>query len=58
MTVDVIEELRAELRDCLFSPAERKALEAQLAELIWQRNRPATSGEASPAGQRFSTAGA
>ncbi|WP_200844608.1 hypothetical protein [Bradyrhizobium sp. USDA 3458] len=58
MTVDVIEELRAELRDCLFSLAERKALEAQLAELIRQRNQPTTSGDASPADQRFSTAGA
>ena len=57
MTVDVIEELHAELRDCLFSPAERKALEAQLAELIRQRNQPTTSGDAS-FDQRFSTAGA
>jgi hypothetical protein len=40
MTVDVIEELRAELRACLFTPAERKALEAELAELIRQRNEP------------------
>ena len=38
MTVDVIEELRAELRECLFTPAERKALEAELADLIRQRN--------------------
>ncbi|MCP1845766.1 hypothetical protein ACVIHI_008769 [Bradyrhizobium sp. USDA 4524] len=38
MTVDVIEELRAELRQCLFTPAERKALEAELADLIRQRN--------------------
>ena len=58
MTVDTIEELRAELRDCLFSPGERKALEAQLAELIRQRNQPITSGGASSADQRFSTAGA
>lgn len=56
MTVDVIEELRAELRDCLFDPAERKALEAQCAELIRQRNQPTTSGDASPADQRFSNA--
>ncbi len=45
MTVDVIEELRAELRDCLFSPAERKTLEAQLAKLIrnaTSQPRPAT----------------
>ncbi|MBB4383701.1 hypothetical protein [Bradyrhizobium sp. SBR1B] len=58
MTVDVIEELRAELRDCWFSPAERNALEAQFAELIRQRNQPTTSGDASPPDQRFSTAGA
>ncbi|MGY3233291.1 hypothetical protein ACVWZ4_007350 [Bradyrhizobium sp. USDA 4472] len=58
MTVDTIEELRAELRDCLFGPAERKALEAQLVELIRQRNQPTTSGDAWPADQRFSTAGA
>ncbi|MCP3467988.1 hypothetical protein [Bradyrhizobium sp. CCGUVB23] len=36
--VDTIEELRAELRDCLFTPAERKALEAELTELIRQRD--------------------
>ncbi len=58
MTVDTIEELRAELRNCLFSPAERKVLEAQLTELIWQRNQPTTSGDASPVDQRFSIAGA
>ncbi|WP_314963812.1 hypothetical protein [Bradyrhizobium cosmicum] len=34
----IIEELRAELRECLFTPAERKALEAELADLIRQRN--------------------
>jgi hypothetical protein len=38
MTVDTVEELRAELRECLFTPAERKALEAELADLIRQRN--------------------
>lgn len=39
MTVaDTIEELRAELRDCLFAPAERKALEAELTELIRLRD--------------------
>jgi hypothetical protein len=38
MTIDTIEELRAELRDCLFTPTERKALELELAELIRQRN--------------------
>ncbi|UPK40817.1 hypothetical protein IVB18_50285 (plasmid) [Bradyrhizobium sp. 186] len=38
MTVDTIEELRAELRECVFTPAERKALEVELAELICQRN--------------------
>ncbi|WP_190242241.1 hypothetical protein [Bradyrhizobium algeriense] len=38
MTVDTIEELRAELRECVFTPVERKALEVELAELINQRN--------------------
>ncbi len=38
MTIDTIEELRAELRVCVFTPAERKALERELAELIRQRN--------------------
>ena len=38
MTIDTIEELRAELRDCVFKSAERKALEVELAELIRQRN--------------------
>lgn len=38
MTVDTIEELRAELRECLFTPTERKALEAELADLIRKRN--------------------
>jgi len=38
MTIDTIEELRAELRGCVFTPAERKALEVELAELIRQRN--------------------
>jgi hypothetical protein len=38
MTLDTIEELRAELRECVFTPAERKALEVELAELIRQRN--------------------
>lgn len=38
MTLDIIEELRAELRDCVFTPAERKALEAELADLIRQRD--------------------
>ncbi|UPK31003.1 hypothetical protein [Bradyrhizobium sp. 195] len=38
MTIDIIEELRAELRDCVFTPAERKALEIELAELIRQRH--------------------
>lgn len=38
MTIDTIEELRIELRECLFRPAERKALEIELAELIRQRN--------------------
>lgn len=38
MTVDTVEELRAELCECVFTPAERKALELELAELIRQRN--------------------
>ncbi|MBR0965690.1 hypothetical protein JQ554_15460 [Bradyrhizobium diazoefficiens] len=38
MAIDTIEELRAELRECVFTPAERKALERELAELIRQRN--------------------
>ena len=38
MTIDTIEELRAELRDCAFTPAERKVLEVELSELIRQRN--------------------
>ncbi|SFJ60031.1 hypothetical protein [Bradyrhizobium sp. Gha] len=38
MTIDTIEELRAELRECVFTPAKRKALERELAELIRQRN--------------------
>lgn len=38
MTIDTIEELRAELRGCIFTPAERKVLELELAELIRQRD--------------------
>jgi hypothetical protein len=38
MIVDTIEELRAELRECVFAPAERKALEIELAKLIRQRD--------------------
>ena len=38
MTIDTIEEVRAELRGCVFTPAERKSLEVELAELIRQRN--------------------
>jgi hypothetical protein len=38
MTVDIIAELRAELRACLFTPAQRKVLEAELADLIRQRD--------------------
>ncbi|MGY4325718.1 hypothetical protein ACVWWG_000132 [Bradyrhizobium sp. LB7.2] len=38
MTIDTIEELRAELRECVFTPAERKALEVELAEPIRQRS--------------------
>ncbi|MCK1724977.1 hypothetical protein [Bradyrhizobium sp. 142] len=46
MTVaDTIEELRAELRNCLFTPAERKALEAELTELIRLRDAALAAGE-------------
>ncbi|MCK1448805.1 hypothetical protein IVB34_46015 [Bradyrhizobium sp. 2] len=45
MTIDTIEELRAELRECVFTPAERKALEVELAELIRQRNEALAAGE-------------
>ncbi|MGL9623028.1 hypothetical protein QRQ56_34150 [Bradyrhizobium sp. U531] len=45
MTIDTIEELRAELRDCVFTPAERKALELELAELIRQRDEARAAGE-------------
>ena len=45
MTVDTIEELRAELRECLFTPAERMALEVELAELIRQRNKALAAEE-------------
>jgi hypothetical protein len=38
MTIDTTEELRAELRGCVFTPAERKALELELSELIRQRD--------------------
>ena len=38
MIIDTIEEVRAELRGCVFTPAERKSLEVELAELIRQRN--------------------
>ena len=58
MTIDTIEDLRAELRDCLFSPAERKALEAELAELIRQRDEAITSDDTSPPDQTLFTAGA
>ncbi|WP_338832647.1 hypothetical protein [Bradyrhizobium sp. 27S5] len=46
MTVDTIEELRAELRECVFTPAERKALEVELAELIRQRDEALVAEEA------------
>lgn len=36
--IDTIEELRAELRECLFTAEERRAIEAELAELIRQRD--------------------
>ncbi|WP_201760074.1 hypothetical protein [Bradyrhizobium sp. AC87j1] len=38
MTIDTLEELRAELRECVFTPTERKSLERELAELMRQRN--------------------
>jgi hypothetical protein len=37
-TIDDIEELRAELRHCLFSAAERREAEANLAELLRVRD--------------------
>ncbi|MHC2295178.1 hypothetical protein [Bradyrhizobium barranii] len=45
MIVDTIEELRAELRECLFTPAERMALEVELAEPIRQRNKALAAEE-------------
>ena len=45
MIVDTIEELRAELRECLFTPAERMALEVELAELIRQSNKALAAEE-------------
>lgn len=36
--IDTIQELRAELRACLFSAKERKVLETELADLIRQRD--------------------
>jgi hypothetical protein len=55
MTIDTIEELRAELRECVFTPAERKALERELAELIRRRNEAlaAEGGGISPLVLRF-----
>ncbi|MDL2403151.1 hypothetical protein PY650_18515 [Rhizobium calliandrae] len=35
-TIDQINELRAELRSCLFAPEERAAAEAELAVLVAQ----------------------
>ena len=45
MTIDIIEELRAELRDCVFTSAERNKLELELAELIRQRDEALAAGE-------------
>lgn len=45
MTIDTIEELRAELRECVFTPAERRALERELAELIRQSNEALAADE-------------
>jgi hypothetical protein len=56
MSIDTVEELRAELRECLFTPAERKALEAELADPVRQRNEAYTPGdEEPPADQTFTT---
>lgn len=43
--IDTIEELRAELRHCLFTPDERLVLDAELAELIRQRDEALVSEE-------------
>ncbi len=43
--IDTIEELRPELRACLFTPEERKMLEAELADLIRQRDEAVASEE-------------
>lgn len=48
MTVDTVEELRAELRDCLFTSAERTALEAELAHLIRLRDETLAIEEEGP----------
>ncbi len=59
MTVDIVEELRAELRNCLFTAAQRKALEAELAELIrWRNEASRSSDEETVLDQPFSSAGA
>ncbi|MHA6732326.1 hypothetical protein [Devosia sp. A369] len=43
--IDIIEELRAELRHCLFTPEERLVLDAELTELIRQRDEALVSEE-------------
>ncbi|WP_197524559.1 hypothetical protein [Novosphingobium resinovorum] len=43
--IDSIEELRAELRHCLLTPQERLVLDAELAELIRQRDEALASEE-------------
>lgn len=43
--IDTIEELRAELRHCLFTPEERLVLDAELAKLIGQRDEALASEE-------------
>lgn len=43
--IDTIEELRAELRHCLFTPDERRVLEAELAKFIRLRDEALASEE-------------
>lgn len=58
MIVDTVEELRAELRDCLFTPAERRALETELADLLRRGNGEFTPGDDEPPADQTFTAGA
>jgi hypothetical protein len=43
--IDTIEELRAELRHCLFTPEDRQAFEDELAKLIEQLDEALASEE-------------